>query len=64
MKTHRCVGVRMNQTPIRYDDSTNKSIVTRRGWWINKVEDGLFGEKYLVKITRVQYCPYCGKELE
>lgn len=64
--SHRCEKSLKNKMSIRYyDPYPNYPSLSNKAWW-------LFQQKYdfeydcinLVRISPIEYCPYCGEKLE
>ena len=58
MKTHRCKGSLAERVSIRYEDET-------AAWWMFKPAHDLeWDAYYLSVVAKIDYCPFCGEELE
>lgn len=56
MKTHRCQGSLEAKMSIRYGGGSS--------WWLYKpVHDFDWDTYYLNGITKINFCPFCGKKL-
>ena len=66
MKTHRCDGSLANKVSIRYCKRFKNldSPYDYEAWRLYKYKDEGWGNGWLDYISKINYCPYCGKELQ
>ena len=67
MRTHRCEGSLKNKVSIRYSKQYRhiNALYDYEAWRLFKLRiDSEYDSKYLSHISKIKFCPYCGKKLE
>lgn len=64
-KTHRCEKSIKEGVSIRFCDPFDIIIQEEPSWWLLRHEhDFDYNSHYLRPLSKIGFCPYCGKKLE